>query len=184
MLGVELWYDVFDTRLGWIALVTSCRGVVRTTLPKPNRSLAVSEIFSTVEGLSHDPGKFKVIKHDIRNYFSGKPSDLQGQRLDFSDAPGFFVAVWDVCRRIPFGETRSYSWLARHAGRPSASRAAGQAMARNRFPLLVPCHRVIRSDGSIGGFGGQSGILLKRNLLKIESLMNPLDISSGDIASL
>ena len=144
----------------------------------------MSIIFPTLEGALYAPSKFKALKYDMRRYFSGKPTDLQGQRIDFSGAPDFFVAIWDACRRIPLGETRSYSWLARQVGRPSASRAAGQAMARNRFPLLVPCHRVIRSDGSIGGFGGQSRISLKRNLLKIESLMTPSDISGWDIASL
>ena len=87
--------------------------------------------------------------------------------LDLEDAPPFFAAAWEACRRIPPGETRSYRWLAAEAGRPLAARAAGQAMARNRLALVIPCHRVIGSDGDLHGYGA-GGLAVKAQLLEIE----------------
>lgn len=79
----------------------------------------------------------------------------------------FQIKVLEETCRIPFGETRSYKWVARMAGEPRAVRAAGQALKRNPFPLLIPCHRVIRSDGSPGGFAW--GERVKNNLLDLEN---------------
>jgi O-6-methylguanine DNA methyltransferase len=87
--------------------------------------------------------------------------------LDLSGVTPFFSAAWNACRSIPPGETRSYAWLAAEAGSPLAMRAAGQAMARNRFSLIIPCHRVIASDGGLGGYGG-GGLGVKARLLQME----------------
>ena len=92
---------------------------------------------------------------------------LDDIELDLEDAPPFFRAAWSACRTIPPGETRSYRWLAAEAGNPRAVRAAGQAMARNRFVLIIPCHRVISSDGGLGGYGG-GGLGVKAKLLQME----------------
>jgi len=78
----------------------------------------------------------------------------------------FQQRVWSAIARIPWGETRSYAWLAAAAGRPRAVRAAANACGKNPIPILIPCHRVIASDGGIGGFSG--GLALKRRLLAIE----------------
>jgi methylated-DNA-[protein]-cysteine S-methyltransferase len=164
----ELSYDVFETSLGWIGAVASERGLVRTTLPEPDRNAAEDAIFPAQVEAVRQPERFDGLRESIESYFEGGPSDLGDQPLDLSDAPDFFVAAWEACRRIPAGETRPYAWLAAEAGSPGAVRAAGQAMARNRFPLLVPCHRVVRSDGSLGGFGGKVGLPLKRLLLTLE----------------
>jgi O-6-methylguanine DNA methyltransferase len=94
-------------------------------------------------------------------------SALQDIELDLAGTPPFFRAAWDACRNIPPGETRSYRWLAAEAGNPLALRAAGQAMARNRFSLIIPCHRVIASDGGLGGYGG-GGLGVKAKLLQAE----------------
>ena len=87
--------------------------------------------------------------------------------MDFAGAPPFFSAAWKACRSIPAGETRSYAWLAAEAGSPLAVRAAGQAMARNRFALVIPCHRVIASDGDLRGYGA-GGLKVKAQLLNME----------------
>ena len=86
--------------------------------------------------------------------------------LDAAIGADFQRRVWDVARAVPYGETRSYKWLAEQAGNPRAYRAAAQAMAKNPFPLIVPCHRIIASDGSLGGFNG--GLDLKKALLALE----------------
>jgi len=82
--------------------------------------------------------------------------------------PAFTQAVWRAVMRIPPGETRSYAWVARSIGRPRAWRAVARALARNPFAPVVPCHRVIRSDGSPGGYSGPGGIAGKRRLLERE----------------
>lgn len=82
--------------------------------------------------------------------------------------PAFYQKAWKACMRIPAGETRSYKWLAKQAGSPKAARAAAMAMRNNPFAPLVPCHRVIRSDGSIGGYSGPGGVKKKIQLLKKE----------------
>jgi len=88
--------------------------------------------------------------------------------LDFSSGTPFQQKVWRQIIKIPKGETRSYAWLAKMAGRPKAVRAAANACGANPIPVLIPCHRVIRSDGTIGGFSGP--LSLKKHLLKLEGI--------------
>ena len=88
-------------------------------------------------------------------------------RIDLANASPFFIAAWEACSSIPPGETRSYQWLAEAAGSPRASRAAGQAMARNPLPLIIPCHRVVGSNGGLHGYGG-GGVGVKARLLELE----------------
>lgn len=80
----------------------------------------------------------------------------------------FQRAVWMACMTIPKGQTRSYTWVAERIGRPKAVRAVGTALGKNPFAPLVPCHRVIRSDGTPGGFSAPGGLKAKLNLLKKE----------------
>jgi methylated-DNA-[protein]-cysteine S-methyltransferase len=82
--------------------------------------------------------------------------------------PDFYRRVWLACMEIPAGETRSYKWLAARIGRPKAARAVALALKRNPFAPLVPCHRVIRSDGSLGGYSGPGGAAGKARLLGAE----------------
>lgn len=90
-------------------------------------------------------------------------------RIDLADFPPFHRLVLEQCRKIPFGKTASYGDLARAAGRAGAARAVGSAMARNPMPLVVPCHRVLRADGSIGGFSSPRGVLQKEAMLRFEA---------------
>jgi methylated-DNA-[protein]-cysteine S-methyltransferase len=97
---------------------------------------------------------------------------LRGERreftvpLDLGHRSVFTRQVLAACRRIPYGKTCSYGELAQQSGYPGAARAVGQVMARNPLPLLIPCHRVIRADGALGGFG--RGLAVKRRLLRLE----------------
>ena len=75
-----------------------------------------------------------------------------------------------ACRRIPWGETRSYGDLATECGSPGAARAVGSVMAKNRYPLIVPCHRVLAAGGDIGGYSAADGLVMKRRLLAAEGL--------------
>ncbi len=96
---------------------------------------------------------------------------LEGKRKAF-DIPYIMVGtdfekkVWSILLTIPYGETRSYRWLARKAGLPKGARAVGQALKRNPLPILIPCHRIIQEDGGLGGYS--SGVDMKRRLLDLE----------------
>lgn len=82
--------------------------------------------------------------------------------------PPFDRDVWNACAQIPRGETRTYGWIARKIGRPHAARAVGTALGRNPFAPGIPCHRVVRSDGSLGGYSGRGGLRRKKALLEAE----------------
>ena len=84
----------------------------------------------------------------------------------------FEQSVWKACAAIPAGQTRSYGWIARRIGKPGAARAVGRALGKNPFAPTIPCHRVVRSDGSLGGYSAPGGLKTKRALLKREG--NPL----------
>ena len=109
-------------------------------------------------------------------YFSGSDSKFS-QKIKFLTGTEFERKIWSVLNEIPFGETRSYKWVAEKAGSVLAVRAVGQALSKNPVPIILPCHRVIESDGSIGGYS--SGTDIKRRLLDMEYYSklnkNPLD---------
>lgn len=108
----------------------------------------------------------RPLVRQLQSYAAGKPVKLTTP-VNLDAGTEFQRAVWTTLRTIPRGETRSYAWVARQIGRPRAARAVGAACGANPVPLLVPCHRVIASDGSLGGFSG--GLALKRRLLALES---------------
>jgi len=103
----------------------------------------------------------------LNNYFNGHAIDFQSLRLKLAGTP-FDRDVWSALREIPYGEVRSYSAIARAMGRPRACRAVAGACGRNIIPIVIPCHRVLRSDGSTGGWSGGGGPRVKEGLLAIE----------------
>ena len=111
-----------------------------------------------------EDGITRETERQLREYFSG-----QRTAFDLPIAPGgtdFRRAVWNALMEIPYGETRSYSDIAAAVGKPSAQRAAGNAIGDNPILIVIPCHRVIRSDGGMGGFS--AGTDMKKFLLKLE----------------
>lgn len=159
-------YHLVELTIGWAGLAGSERGLRRLSL-KPTPQEVMEGLGAEVDGAEDDPTPFSEIEDCLRRYAAGDIFALNQIQLDLSGTPPFFKAAWTACRRIPPGETRSYAWLANEAGNPLAVRAAGQSMARNRFALIVPCHRVIASDGGLGGYGG-GGLRVKARLLQME----------------
>lgn len=102
----------------------------------------------------------------LRGYFAGQRVAFKDE-LDLSAATAFQREVWQLTRLIPYGETKSYGWVAERFGRAGAGRAVGQALARNPLPIIVPCHRVVAKNGGLGGYSG--GVARKRYLLRLES---------------
>ena len=167
---MSLYYRIFETPLGWMGMLASHKGIRRTTLPQPSPDDCLALLENEVDAATPREDGFEGLASKLVSYFLGEPVAFDREPVDVDDAPAFLRAAWSACRSIPRGETRSYKWLAAKAGRPRASRAAGQSMARNRLPIIIPCHRVIASDGSLGGFGrGSSRLDLKRRFLELEA---------------
>ena len=164
-------HHVLHSPLGWIGLLGSDKGLRRLTLG-PEFQEALGGLGPELDESDSEPLAFDAEAAWLERFFKGEEGGCDDIELDLSDAPPFFKAAWQACRRIPPGETRSYAWLAAEAGSPGAVRAAGQAMARNRLALVIPCHRVIASDGSLGGYGG-GGVGVKAELLDLEARANP-----------
>ncbi len=104
----------------------------------------------------------------ICRFAEGEPAAFDDLHIDTSHLTPFGRKVTSACRRIPWGETCTYGRLAKLAGRPGAARAVGSVMARNRVPLIVPCHRVVPACGGLGGFSAPQGVTMKRRLLDLE----------------
>ena len=163
----KLSYDVFETDLGWVAVVIGDRGVVRMCLPCASPDDAVESVRPQIDHASPDPEVAAAVRKAVTDYCAGVNDRLSDIPVDMSGVSPFFAKAWVACRTIPHGETRSYGWLAEQSGNARAARGAGQAMARNRVALLIPCHRVVASNGALHGFGG-AGLPLKRRLLDME----------------
>ena len=163
-------YHVFETEQGWVGLLASPGGILRSTLPCETPDESVRSLGAQIKGATQDSTKLADVPDLLAAYLAGVEVDFGKVKIDVGQATDFYIKAWNACRSIPRGETRTYAWLAQQAGNPRASRAAGQTMARNRFPLIVPCHRVVGSDGSLRGFGsGDERLDLKRWLLDMES---------------
>lgn len=157
----------FKTPIGWCVAVGSAKGLESLTIGLKKRR-------DFEKGLKGPAGKGRPawvdrLESDLDDYFSGdRPAFDVPLALDGVSA--FYRGVYAAAQSIPYGEVRSYGWLAEKAGSPGAARAVGGAMAANPVPLIVPCHRVVRSDGHLGGFSAEGGTSLKRRLLALEGL--------------
>ena len=112
----------------------------------------------------------EAFKEELRAYFAGESREFK-QKVAFITGTEFEQRVWEAIRSIPYGETRSYKWLAEEVGSPKGMRAVGQALSKNPLPIVVPCHRIIEASGRIGGYS--SGQDIKRRLLMMECYNTP-----------
>jgi methylated-DNA-[protein]-cysteine S-methyltransferase len=164
----RLTLTVFPTKLGWMALLTAGGAVRQLTFGHPSAAAAKKALGHRVSGAL--PGKLCApLVRRLRAYASGAPDSF----ADVTVAPGplseFQQRILDTCRKIPFGRTLSYAELAAKGGFPGAARAVGNCMAANRIPLIVPCHRVVCSDGRLGSYSAPGGVRMKSRLLAMES---------------
>ncbi|HEX4415237.1 MAG TPA: methylated-DNA--[protein]-cysteine S-methyltransferase [Lacipirellulaceae bacterium] len=104
----------------------------------------------------------------LQRFAEGEPVDFSSTPLAFDHLTSFGRHVVAACRRIPWGQTRSYGELAAECGSPGAARAVGSVMAKNRYPLIVPCHRVLAAGGELGGYSAPDGLKMKERLLEME----------------
>ena len=161
---------VFDTCLGWMGIVSSSNGLRQVILPQKSKEAVLCQVVDC-DRLAEEqaPALFGDLPHRLRRYLEGEPVGFP-DKLDLVGASCFQQNVWQIVRTIPYGETRSYGWVANELGLPRAARGVGQAMARNPLPIVIPCHRVISSSGSLGGYGG--GVEIKELLLRLEQAIS------------
>jgi methylated-DNA-[protein]-cysteine S-methyltransferase len=150
----------FPTAFGPCTLAWSERGLTGVRLePKGTRT-----------GGDAPPPWVAEVAARVARHLAGDVQDLRDVPLDLDEAPPFFARVWKALRRVPAGRTTTYGELARAAGRDGAARAVGTAMRRNPFLLVVPCHRVRQSGGTLGGFSAPGGASTKAKLLALEGV--------------
>jgi len=170
-----LYYSSFTTAIGLVCIVKSLKGVCQISFPYRTAG-EIEELFrhntsryakvpTTDTIYQRSDARLKYEKNLLKAYFQGKRVDFDFP-LDFGNGTPFQVMVWEKLREIPYGECRSYKWVAEQIGRPRAARAVGMANNKNPLPPVVPCHRVIGSDGSLTGYA--SGLDVKKYLLEME----------------
>jgi len=143
-------------------------GLTRVVLPHYQiddlRALLAWEHPSAID----DQGPFARLIEVSRRYFNAAQADFGEIPCDLPDAGSFTGMVYRACRQVPYGQTTSYSELAKQIGRPDAARAVAAALGANPVPLVVPCHRVIYADGRPGGFSAEGGVDLKLRMIELE----------------
>ena len=163
-------YAAFLTSFGWMAIAGSDSGISAVALPRREMVAALESLGAKARPLASDlrevaASRFGTLPDRIHRYLAGEMVDFP-DLIDRRAWTPFRSRVWDATRCIPYGQTRSYGWVAAAAGQPRGCRAAGQALHHNPVPILIPCHRVIGANGSLVGFG--AGLELKKQLLAME----------------
>jgi methylated-DNA-[protein]-cysteine S-methyltransferase len=167
---LDVAYATTDSPFGPLLLAQSKRGLVRVGLPNQDPEELLSELAARVSPrVLEAPAELDAARRELDLYFEGK-LDRFDLPLDWSLSGGFRLRVLRAIARIPYGQTRSYTEMARKAGNERAVRAAGTACGSNPIPLVVPCHRVLRTGGALGGYGG--GLPMKRGLLELEGVLD------------
>ena len=166
---LDLAYCEVDSPLGSLLAVATPAGLVKLGYPNVPADEQLAELATRLSPrLLEVPARLDPLRRELDEYFGGSRRDFD-VALDWQLSSGFTRKVLRQTSRIPFGETRSYAEMARSAGSPRAFRAAGSALGANPIPIVVPCHRVLRSGGGLGGYGG--GLELKRRLLELEGAL-------------
>ncbi len=164
-MATEPGYVISDIGMGWVGIVASARGLAHLTPPQHSPQEARQQLGDSVNCARWSPSLFADLVIHLKAYFSGRQTTFADD-LDLSGATPFQRQVWEKTRLIPYGETRSYTWVAEQCEQPRAVRAVGQALGRNPLPIIIPCHRVVTAAGKLGGYSG--GLEMKKYLLGLE----------------
>jgi methylated-DNA-[protein]-cysteine S-methyltransferase len=149
-----------------MGIVGSSTGIRSILLPCALKASLFDRIKDNYpENRAAEPEFFDDLSVRLQRYIDGEQVNFP-DTLDMSHATKFQQNVWNIARLIPYGETRSYGWIASQLDSGRSARAVGQALARNPLPIIIPCHRVIANDGALTGFA--DGLAMKEYLLHIE----------------
>ena len=161
---------VFPSDLGWIATAWQGKRLHRVTFAHSNPQSAVKQVEAGETEIVAPLGKMQQLVGRLQAFARGDRRDnFADIPLDTDGMTEFQIKVTELCRKIRSGQTMSYGALARAAGYPGAARAVGSVMANNRWPLIIPCHRVVAAHG-LGGFSARQGLRMKRRLLAYEGV--------------
>ncbi|MGE0066819.1 MAG: methylated-DNA--[protein]-cysteine S-methyltransferase [Solirubrobacterales bacterium] len=167
---LDVAYTSVDSPYGPLLLARTPKGLVRVGLPNQDADALLIELAERVSPrVLEAPAALDAERRELDLYFEGK-LDAFDLPLDWSLSDGFRLRVLRQIARIPYGETRTYTEVAKGAGNERAVRAAGTACGKNPIPVVVPCHRVLRSGGALGGYGG--GLPMKQGLLTLEGILD------------
>ena len=162
------YYTIFKTRRGYFGLCSTENGLYRTCLPTQSRGKTEKILTKGLKNPVFQKSLMPTLKNKIIAYYKGIYVDFSDVAVDLSGCALFSQKVLLACMKIRYGETMTYKQLAASAGRPNSARAVGGVMARNRLPLIIPCHRVLGSDGSLHGFSAPGGTKTKLEMLNLE----------------
>ena len=176
MNNIMLCYTIFRTRWGYFGLVGTDDAVCRTFLPGLQRQEIERKLIEdprpACDNFRWDKDFQRGLQERIVAYYEGEPVDFSTDPAVSLNGSGSFAhKVLQACRKIACGRTTTYGDLARQVGSPRAARAVGSVMAGNPIPLIIPCHRVLRTDGGLGGFSAPGGTAIKQKMLHHEQLM-------------
>src|SRR5690606_8697960 len=163
-------YAIFDTALGRCAIAWGPRGIIGVQLPERSDAATRIRLMRLCPNADElEPPKLveRAIE-DIQALLTGEKKSLRAIQLDLSRVPAFNARVYETARAIPPGVTRTYGEIARAIGEPDGARGVGQALGRNPFAIVVPCHRVIGANAKLVGFSANGGLKTKLKMLKIE----------------
>ncbi|MFN2494400.1 MAG: methylated-DNA--[protein]-cysteine S-methyltransferase [Pseudonocardiaceae bacterium] len=163
-------FVLFDTAIGRCGIVWHERGIVGVQLPEASEwatQARISRLYPEAKEIPAPPFVRSAV-NEIVSLVAGRPSDLSAIALDMEGVPPFHRKVYELARTIPPGDTLTYGQVASEIGAPGAARAVGQALSRNPFAIVVPCHRVVAAGGKTGGFSADGGVATKLRLLSIE----------------
>ena len=167
---MAVFFALFDTAIGRCAIAWGPRGIACIQLPEADEQTTRARVLQRFPRAREaaPPSEVARARDFIVAYLHGEPGDLSSVLLDMDRVPPFHRRVYEAARSIPRGTTMTYGALAARAGAAGSARAVGQALARNPFAIVVPCHRVVAAGGRIGGFSANGGVLTKSRLLAIE----------------
>lgn len=166
---LDVAYATADSPFGPLLLAATPNGLVRVSLPNYDPDEALEDLAAQVSPrVLEAPARLDDARRELDLYFEGRLVEFD-LPLDWQLTGGFRKKVQRAIHRIPYGQTRSYAEVARSAGNERAVRAAGTACGSNPLPIVVPCHRVLRSGGALGGYGG--GLPMKEALLRLEGVL-------------
>ncbi len=184
----DLGYSLFETPVGRCGIVWTNQGIAGVLLPESKVTLTRSRLGERYPEAreAKPPAGVKRAIDAILALLAGKPAKLDGIDLDMRSVPPFHRKVYDAARAVGPGMTLSYGDIAERVGSPGAARAVGQALKKNPFAIIVPCHRVLAAGGKIGGFTANGGISTKQRLLALEGteLAKPRRTTKNSVAEL
>lgn len=166
---------VFETPIGPCGLAWGERGLIGVSLPDATAEATRARLLRRFpEAVGSDPPPGVLDARDlILDLLAGEPADLTPIVLDLDRVGDFERRLYLVLRTVPPGQTVSYGELAARLGEPNGAQAVGQAMGKNPWPIAVPCHRVVGSNGKLGGFSAPGGTRTKLKILEIEGALKP-----------